>query len=95
MHAQLPEAQCHPEAHPGSTVAQLVPQLPQFFTSVKMFVSQPFPAMPSQSAVPPLQARPHVPAMQAGVTPDGAVQAFLQLPQLLTSVLVLVSQPVE
>ncbi len=56
-------------------------------------VSQPLAALPSQSPVPRLQlVQPQLPATQLGV-PFGQAQTLPQLPQLLTLVAVLVSQP--
>ncbi len=52
----------------------LLPHIPQLFTSVLRFVSQPLAAMPSQSPKPALQANPtQAPATQAG-------EAFAKVP---------------
>ena len=64
------------------------PQVPQLFTLVLTFVSQPLAALPSQSANPALQRTiTHWPAVHEGVA-LGKEHAFPQLPQLLISLLV-------
>jgi hypothetical protein len=69
------------------------PHEPQFERLVFRFVSQPLPALPSQLPRPGLHVdTPHTPFTQFGVPPPLG-QTFPQLPQLLMSVAVLVSQP--
>jgi hypothetical protein len=71
---------------------QATPHAPQFET-VFVEVSQPFDAMPSQFAKPPL----HAPSVHAELTHDAAAFAKLhtrpQPPQFVTDVLVFTSQP--
>jgi hypothetical protein len=68
------------------------PQAPQL-VSVLRLVSQPLAGMPSQSAKPELQTRPHAPLLQTAVEfgPEG--QTLPQPPQWFASVRMLVSQP--
>jgi hypothetical protein len=68
--------------------------MPQFVAFELRFTSQPLAALPSQSANPMLHAAiPQVPFVQPG-DPFGGVGHWLpQLPQLLTSVFLLTSQP--
>jgi hypothetical protein len=56
--------------------------------------SQPFATSPSQSAYPPEHASVQIPSAQVGVACT-VLQGRLQPPQLLTSVSVDVSQPLE
>src|SRR4029079_6708467 len=68
------------------------PQLPQLAVVVSE-VSQPFPVLPSQSPRPGEQPEiPHVPFTQFGVPPV-AEQMLPQVPQLVMSVLRVLSQP--
>ena len=71
------------------------PQRPQLPAAVKRLTSQPFDAMPSQSAKPSLQAKPHAPAAQVARALAGAGHALSHAPQWATLVVVLVSQPSE
>jgi hypothetical protein len=90
---QAPNVQV-PPGHDSAALArsQSCPHAPQFET-VFRGVSHPLPELPSQSPKPGLQfEQPQVPPTQFGV-PLGQLQAFPQLPQLLTSELVVVSQP--
>lgn len=73
-------------------VLQAFVQVPQRVGSVLWFVSQPFAALPSQLPKPLLQLMPHTPAVQEAV-PFVELQVLLQLPQRVTSVFRLVSQP--
>src|SRR5437660_4482184 len=84
---------------PQVRVAMLVPeqtsmQPPQLSALVAMLVSQPLAELLSQSAKPGIAAQetPHTPLLQAAV-PLTTVHLCPQLPQLLTSVPVGVSQP--
>jgi hypothetical protein len=71
-----------------------VEQAPQLALSVPVFTSQPFDAMPSQSAKPVLQVpRPHTPVLQLALALANT-QVTPQPPQLLTSLpRIVVSQP--
>jgi hypothetical protein len=72
---------------------QALPQAPQFARDVLRLTSHPFARLPSQLPNPAAHAvMPHCPATQLGVPPV-AEQMFPQVPQLLTSVPVWVSQP--
>lgn len=62
--------------------------------SERTSLSQPFVSRPSQSPNPALHAATsHVPTLHAG-TPAGVVQTLPHMPQLLRSVLMLISHPV-
>jgi hypothetical protein len=83
------------ETHAGVALAKLhtFPHVPQLFTLFVRFVSQPFAPLPSQLPRPePHDETPQTPATQFGVPPEGG-QMLPQVLQLLTSVLVFVSQP--
>lgn len=71
---------------------QEFPHAPQLDMLVCTFVSQPFAALPSQSANPAKQVGEHTPPAQATV-PFAFVQLFPQPPQLDTPVFRLASQP--
>jgi hypothetical protein len=72
---------------------QTFPQLPQLETLFVRFVSHPLPERPSQLPRPGLQLEtPHTPPTQFAVPPTLG-HTLPQVLQLLTSVLVLVSQP--
>src|SRR5438045_4643826 len=77
LHALMPQA---PPAHPGTPLAgamQALPQAPQFITSTLMSISQPLPAMASQSRKLPLHIpMTHAPRAQAGTPLGGAGQAM-------------------
>ena len=62
-----------------------MPQPPQLLLLVVMFVSQPFAAFPSQSANPALQVNVHEAFTQETVAFGTGGQAWLHIPQLLTS----------
>jgi hypothetical protein len=72
---------------------QACPQLPQFVALVCRFTSQPFVALPSQSAKPVLHTNPHSPAEHIAVAFAGVGQAFPQAPQLASEVAVFTSHP--
>jgi hypothetical protein len=73
--AHVPAAQIAPV--PGHTF----PHVPQFVGEMPVFVSQPFVALPSQSAKPALHApSAHIPAVQSGVA-FAKVQVLPQAPQ--------------
>jgi hypothetical protein len=80
----------------GVLAAQLVPQVPQLAPSELRFVSQPLAPLPSQLPQPALQACPQLLAAHVGAA---LVQSFGQVtpqpPQLFTSAVVLVSQPLR
>jgi hypothetical protein len=83
------------ETQAGVAFARLhaLPQAPQLFTLFVRFVSQPFAPLPSQFPRPELHDEtPHTPPTQFGVPPPVG-QMLPQVLQLLTSVFVLVSQP--
>ncbi len=67
-----------PLAH--TPLGQTVPHTPQLFGSI-CALTQPLP----QRVKPALQVKPHVPPVQVAVAFAGAVQAFPQVPQFLTS----------
>jgi hypothetical protein len=74
-------------------VGQTWPQLPQLFLSSDVLISQPLAALPSQLAIGALHAGcEHWPLTHVSVPPV-MLQAWPQVPQLLASVLTLVSQP--
>lgn len=73
----------------------LVPQPPQLFTSLLELISQPSVDKPLQSlngAVQTVVDVPQMPAVQVAVAPNGG-QTLPQIPQLLISVFVFISQP--
>jgi hypothetical protein len=73
---------------------QALPQLPQFFASVFVFVSQPFVSLlPSQSAYPALQVPLHVALPHVRVAMFVDEQESPHAPQLFTSVCGSDSQP--
>ena len=90
MHAPIAQA---PPVHCGVALAYVhtVEQVPQWFTSVPVFCSQPLDASPSQLPYPELQASLQAPAEHEGVA-LAEPQTLLQLPQLLVEVRA-VSQP--
>ena len=69
---------------------QTLPHALQFPALVLRFTSQPFAALPSQSAKPALHTRPQVPVVHVAVPLFGVGQAWSQVPQLLTSACTLV-----
>jgi hypothetical protein len=74
--------------------AQARPQPPQWATVVLVFTSQPLPSTPSQSPVPAAQVpMAQTPARQMRVPAVGVGQTLVQVPQLLTSLIVAISQP--
>jgi hypothetical protein len=81
-----------PATHP-CPVGQTVPQAPHWLALVRVSVSQPLRASPSQSAKPALQVRPHWPSVQVGVVLGRAGQARPQAPQCATLVRGSASQP--
>jgi hypothetical protein len=84
----------HAPAVHSCAIEQTVPQPPQFAGSLAVAASQPFAAFMSQFAKPMLQApSPHAPAAHAAAALAGAAQLRPHIPQLVTVVLVLVSQP--
>jgi len=90
---QVPSVQV-PEAHDSLAFAksQSAPQVPQF-VSVVRFVSQPFPALPSQLPKPVVQPESwHAPARHVGL-PFVKLHTWPQVPQFPELVPVLVSQP--
>jgi hypothetical protein len=80
-------------AVPPTGAGHVVPQRPQLFAVVLRLVSQPLAALPSQSPKPVLQVRRHAPVVHAAVWFGPAVHVRPHAPQLVTLVLVLVSQP--
>jgi hypothetical protein len=75
-------------------LGQVLPQPLQLFGSLVVFASQPLLALPSQLALPGLQPIWQVPPAQ-DTLPLGLVHTLPQPPQLETSVLLLVSQPLR
>jgi len=93
--SQLARVQVLP-VHAAAALAnvQAWPPPPQLLGSVEVLVSQPLATLPSQLAKPGVQlATAQVPPVQAAVPLLMAPQAKPQVPQLLGSVAVLVSQP--
>ena len=91
---QAPSVQT-PLTHDSAAFARLhtAPHPPQLARLVFVFVSQPLPALPSQSPRPGLHVEtPQTPPTQFGV-PPAAGHTFPHVLQLLMSELVLVSQP--
>jgi hypothetical protein len=88
-----PHAPAAQVAAPLAGAGQLVPHAPQWAAVVRVSVSQPLAAMPSQLPNPVAQVSPHAPAAHAGVALAPPGHAVPQRPQLATSVCVLVSQP--
>jgi hypothetical protein len=84
-----------PAAHATVALAkvQAVAQVPQWVTVVRVSVSQPLSAMPSQSPKPAMQVNPHAPAAQVVVALARVGQAFPHAPQCARLVAVSVSQP--
>jgi hypothetical protein len=83
-----------PAAH-TDPAAQVVPQPPQRVLSVRVFASQPFAGLRSQSAKPAAHdVMAHAPAAQVDVA-LGSAHARPQAPQCAAAVSVLVSQPLE
>src|SRR5262245_26943709 len=75
--------------------AQTVPQAPQLLIVLVRLTSQPLPGAPSQSPRPGAQLEmPQVPFTQFGVPPTGE-HTLPQVPQLLTSELDAISQPLD
>lgn len=68
--------------------AHMFPQLPQWFVSFVVFVSQPFAGFPSQSPKPALQGYVQLPALHAAPVLERAVHMVPHVPQLLGSVVV-------
>jgi hypothetical protein len=87
----MPQAPAVQVATPFVALHALV-QLPQRVGSVFRFVSQPLAVLPSQLAKPVLQVMPQTPALHEAV-PFVALHALLQLPQRVTFVFTLISQP--
>ena len=82
-----------PPEQPGvpAGTEHVKPQMPQFAASVRMSVSQPLSALPSQLPQPLVQAIWQVPEGHDGV-PFDALHVFVQFPQLVIEFR-LVSQP--
>jgi hypothetical protein len=73
---------------------QMVPQAPQLLGLFEVLTSQPSPALPLQSARGAVQLlMPQTPFTQFGCEPLPPGQTLPQIPQLLTLLLVLTSQP--
>jgi hypothetical protein len=98
--SQLPKPLLHAiwqvePTHDGVPFVPLhtLPQAPQLVGLVVVFVSHPFPALPSQSPRPgPHEEQPHAPLTQLGVQP-AAGQTVPQALQLATSLRRFVSHP--
>jgi hypothetical protein len=82
-----PAAQATPQAPalhaavPPVVAAQARPHVPQWVVDVRVSVSQPLAALPSQSARPVMQALPQTPAVQVATPPDEEAQLVPQAPQ--------------
>jgi len=95
LHDPIEQAPAVQAAVPFVTAGQTTPQAPQFDRSVFVFTSHPLDILPSQFANPGLQeAIEHKPMLQPGF-PLATEQICPQLPQLLGSALVFISQPSE
>jgi hypothetical protein len=73
--------------------AQARPQPPQCAALVRVSVSQPLAALPSQSAKPAVQITAQAPTAHAGTALGAPGQAWPQVPQCETATRVSVSQP--
>jgi hypothetical protein len=92
LHAPMPQT---PAEHTDEALAleQALPQRPQLPVLERVSTSQPFAALPSQSAKPALQVNPHAPAEQNNEAFARAGQTRPQPPQFWRLVLVFTSQP--
>lgn len=88
-----PAGQAHALAWQVRPPVQALPQAPQFVLLERKSSSQPFAALPSQSPKPVTHEKPQVLAVHVAVAFDGVAQALLQVPQLLTLVVVLTQLP--
>jgi hypothetical protein len=100
--SQLPKPALHampqrPAAHDATPLVALhaAPHAPQCDVDVRRFTSQPFSAMPSQSAKPALHARPHPPRAQVGVALARAGHTVAQAPQFDVSVWRFTQRPAQ
>lgn len=94
LHEAMPHA---PDRHVGAPFAttQARPQPPQLLTLVVVLTSQPSPDVRLQSAKPALHATPHARDWHRGAPFGTARQTRPQRPQLLTSMLMSASQPLN
>jgi hypothetical protein len=74
---------------------QAFPHIPQCEVLVRVSVSQPLDALPSQLPKPGLQVKLHIPALHVVVALARAGQAFPHIPQCEVFVRVSVSQPLD
>jgi len=87
-----PAAQAVPQvpavhaADPPAGAGQALLQAPQWAVLVRVSVSQPLAALPSQSARPPMHMLPQVPAAQVATAPGEEAQRVPQAPQCAGSV---------
>jgi len=88
--AQAPAAQVAVEFAPEGQTARHEPQLAM---SARTSVSHPEATLPSQSPKPALHVMPQVPAAQAGAEFAAVAHIVVHVPQLVTLLAVLVSQP--
>jgi hypothetical protein len=93
VHVPGPQTLTHVPFWHCVPVGQTLPQAPQLLESVFVFVSQPVAARLSQLAKGAVQTKPQAPPLQVVVAFARVGQTLPQAPQLLTSVLVFVSQP--
>jgi hypothetical protein len=87
-----------PPLHSGVALAGVghaLPQRPQCAVAVRMFASQPLPAIPSQLSKPKLHVKPQVPAAHVGTALAGIGQAFPQRPQCSGELAVLTQDPLQ
>jgi hypothetical protein len=89
----VPSGHAHTPAVQVAPAGQTVGQLPQWPSSSARFTSHPSLATPLQSAKPAAQVKPHAPAAQVGVALAREGQTLPHIPQPVTLVAVLVSQP--
>ncbi len=83
----------HTGTVPGIVEAHTLPQAPQLAKEVRVSTSQPLALFMSQSTKPAMQLEPQAPAVHVGVALLGATQRSPQRPQLDTSLVSAVSQP--
>jgi hypothetical protein len=91
----LPQVAVHMPAAQVWPVVHARPQAPQLVGDERRSTSQPFAAMPSQSAKPSAQVMPHTPAAHDAVALAREGQAFPHAPQWAMAARVSTSQPSE
>ncbi len=94
LHAPMPHTPAEQVDVPLAA-EQTLPQRPQLPVLVRVSTSQPLRGLPSQSAKPVLQVKPHAPDEQNTDALARAAQVRPQPPQCCTLVLVFTSQPLD